>query len=86
MLYRVPGFLAIVLFGSPTTRPPSPASKMSFFVSLPVCRRSGLLKGEGERVGKEPNHTTARKPGPVCIIQYSKVEGTLTISYVKDSC
>jgi hypothetical protein len=27
--------------------------------------------GEGEQVAEEPNHTTARKPGPQYIIQYS---------------
>ncbi len=25
----------------------------------------------GEGVGEKPNHTTTRKPGPPCIIQYS---------------
>jgi hypothetical protein len=51
--------------------PPSPVSKLSLFLGLPVCRRSSLLTGEGERVGEEPNHTTARKPGPLEIIHYS---------------
>ncbi len=41
--------------------------QVSLFISLPVCRRSSLLTGEGE----EPNHMTARKPGPLYIIQYS---------------
>jgi hypothetical protein len=27
------------------------------------------MKG-GEKVGEEPNHTTARKPGPLSILQY----------------
>ncbi len=36
--------------------PPSPVSKLSLFLSLPVCRRSSLLMGEGEGVGEEPNH------------------------------
>ncbi len=50
--------------------PPSPISKLSLFLSLPMCRRSGLLTRDGEGVGEEPNHTTARKPGPLWIIQY----------------
>jgi hypothetical protein len=48
--------------------PPSPVSKLPLFLSLPVCRRSSLLTGEGggreaEVVGMESNHTTERKPG-----------------------
>jgi hypothetical protein len=39
------------------------------FFSLPVGRRSSLLTGEGERGWEEPNHTTARKPGPLLIVQ-----------------
>jgi hypothetical protein len=30
---------------------------------------------EGDVVVEEPNHTTARKPGPLCVIQYSLGEG-----------
>ncbi len=48
-------------------RPPtplhSPVRKVSLFLSLPVCRRSSLLTGKG--VGEEPNHTNARKLGPL---------------------
>jgi hypothetical protein len=46
-------------------------------LSLPMCRLSTVeLTGgkggrEGERDGEEPNHTTARMPGPLEIIQYS---------------
>jgi hypothetical protein len=47
-----------------TPRPPhspSPVSNLSIFLSLPVCRRSSLLTGEGvEVVGEEP-----RKPEPL---------------------
>ncbi len=40
--------------------------KLSLFLRLPVCRRSSFLTGEGwERVGEEPNHTTAIKLGPL---------------------
>jgi hypothetical protein len=44
---------------------PSPVSKLSFFLCLPVCRWSSLLMGEWEAVGEEPNHTTSRKPDPL---------------------
>jgi hypothetical protein len=39
-----------------------------------------LLTGEGEGVVEEPNHATARKPGPRYLIQYS-----LTNSYEKSN-
>jgi hypothetical protein len=45
---------------------PSPGSKLSLFLSLPVCRRSSLLTGErGKGMGVEPNHIIARKPHPL---------------------
>ncbi len=47
MIYRVVGFLAVELFGSSPAPYPSPFSKLSFFLSLPICRRSSLLTGEG---------------------------------------
>ncbi len=34
-------------------------------------KRGNLLTGEGEQVGEETNHTTARNPGPLWIIRYS---------------
>jgi hypothetical protein len=39
---------------------PSPVSKLSLFLSLPVCRRSSLLTGDGgkEWGGEEPNLDT----------------------------
>jgi hypothetical protein len=40
-------FLAVGWFGS--TPAPSPVSKSSLFLSLPVCRRSSLLRGGGGR-------------------------------------
>ncbi len=47
MMYRGPGFLAVVWYGS--FLPPSSASKLSIFIGLPVCRRrrSSLLTGKG---------------------------------------
>jgi hypothetical protein len=51
--------------------PLSPVSKLSLLLSLPVCRLASLPTGGGGVVwGEEPNHTTARKPGPLKIIQY----------------
>jgi hypothetical protein len=67
MIYEGPGFLAVG--STPTPLPPfSRQQELPFFLSLPVCRRSSLLMGEGGRgkgAGVEPNHTTARKPGPL---------------------
>ncbi len=40
MIYRGPGFLAVVWFGSSTTPSPSPVTKLSLFLSLPVCHWS----------------------------------------------
>jgi hypothetical protein len=50
--------------------PLSSISKLSLFLSLPVCRRSSLLTGEGEGlgVGVEPNHTTVRRLGLLYIL------------------
>jgi hypothetical protein len=67
MIIRGPGFLEVVWFGSS----PSPsASCLSFSVFLCVAGRVyWQQRGEGE--GKEPNHMTARKPGPLQMSQYS---------------
>ncbi len=51
-----PGFLAVAQFGSPTL---SPVSELTLFHSLPVCRQSGLLTGEGVR--EEANHIRRRE-------------------------
>jgi hypothetical protein len=54
------------LLPTPPSLHPFPLSRLSLFLSLPVCRRSKLLTGErGEGMGEEPNHMTARKPGPL---------------------
>ncbi len=48
MIPKGPGFLAVVWFGSsPTPFPPLLSASCLFFLSLPVCRRSSLLTGEG---------------------------------------
>jgi hypothetical protein len=44
--------------------PPSPISKVSPFLNLPVCRRSSLLTG-AERGGGGGGGAKARKPGPL---------------------
>jgi hypothetical protein len=50
--YRGPGFLEMIrLLRLPL--PPSPVSKLSLFLSLPVCCRSSLLTGEGGGRGAE---------------------------------
>jgi hypothetical protein len=50
MIYRGLSFLVIEWFSSsPTPSPPSPVSKLSLFLRIPVCRRSSLLTGEGRR-------------------------------------
>ncbi len=55
MIYRGPGFLAVVWLGS------SPIN-LSLFLSSPVCRWSSLLTEEGERGwGRSKNHRTAKK-------------------------
>ncbi len=54
--------------------PPPPLlfrQESGLFLSLPVCRRSSLLTGDG--VGEEPNHTTARKRWSFINLQYSSV-------------
>ncbi len=32
-----------------------------------MCDAGLAYDGRGEGVGEDPNHTTARKPGPLCI-------------------
>jgi hypothetical protein len=46
MMNGVLGFLARSYYLAPPP-PPLPVSKLTFFLSLPVCRRSSLLTGEG---------------------------------------
>ncbi len=73
MIYRGPGFLADVWFRiSPTYLPPPLSHQQVVSLSFFMCRRSSLLTAEGpERVGEEPSRTTAKKPGPLYVIQHS---------------
>ncbi len=43
---------------------PSPVSNCLSFCPLCVAGRANWRESVGERAGEEPNHTTARKPGP----------------------
>jgi hypothetical protein len=74
MIYRRPGFLAIIRFGSsPAPSPPLPSARCLYF-SVFLCVASAVMywrNREREVVGKETNHTTARQPAPLYIIQFS---------------
>ncbi len=59
MFYRGSGFLGVGWFGYHTLTS-SPVSKFVSLSQSPVCRRSSLLT----------NNTTARRPGPLQIVQY----------------
>ncbi len=80
MIYRGPGFLAVVWFGS--TPAPSPVSNLTLSV-FKGCRCSSLLTGKegGEGVGVEPNPTIARKLGPLSIVQSSLFPRLLSFTY-----
>ncbi len=53
---------------------PPPSREQVVYLSQSSCVSPvELSEGEGEGVGEEPNHTTARKPYPLKIIQYSLV-------------
>ncbi len=54
MIYIGPSWIAFILSGS--SPPPPPLSKLSLFLSLPVCRRSSLLMTRGR---------SGRKSGPL---------------------
>ncbi len=51
--------------------PPLSGQQVVSFSQSSVCRRCSLLTGLGEWEGQEPNHTTARKPGPLEYVTYS---------------
>ncbi len=71
-MYRGPGLLAVVWFGSSPSPPPSPVSKLDRRHTGRLRKKDNLLTEEGGGgAGEGPNHTTAWKPGPLEIIQYS---------------
>jgi hypothetical protein len=60
MIYRGPGFLAVVLIRLfALALPLSPVSKLSLFLSLQMFRRPSLLTGEGRRGAKSYDHYKA---------------------------
>jgi hypothetical protein len=63
MIYRGSRFLVIVSFGSTPTPSPSPVSKLSLFLRIPVCLLVVQLTDEGreEAAGVESNNKIARK-------------------------
>ncbi len=70
MAYRGPGFCAVVWFGSSHTPSLPAVSCLSFSVFLHVAGRVYCTEGRGRGWGRSPN-TTARKPCPPWVIQYS---------------
>jgi hypothetical protein len=57
-IYRGPGFLAVVSFGSsPTPSPPLPSVNSTGDTGRPR-KINNLLAGKGEGVGEDSNHTT----------------------------
>ena len=72
MIYREPGFLAVVWFSSSPTPSPPLVSKLDRRHTERLRNKRQLFDRRGGKgVGEEPNNTTARKPGPLGIIQYS---------------
>ncbi len=65
-------FQAFLLSYDSAPRPPLyPLSRQQVVsLSQPSCVSPVEFTGGGDGVGEEPNHTTARKPGPLHIIQY----------------
>ncbi len=64
MVYRGPGFLAVAWFGSSPA--PSPLFRQQVVsLSHSSCVSPVDITYGGDGVGEEPNHTIARKPGPL---------------------
>jgi hypothetical protein len=75
MIYRGPGFLAVVYNSAP--HPPlSPLSSPSLFLSLPVCRRSSLLTEWGGRGGRGAKSYDLEKAWPS--INHSILSGNIS--------
>jgi hypothetical protein len=61
MYYRRPGLISIVWFFYSSLLSPANCLSFSVFFEAPV----DLIDERGRGGGKEPNHTTERKPGPL---------------------
>jgi hypothetical protein len=72
MIYRAPGFLAVVLFGSSPTPFLHLSNNLPLFLCLPVCRRSSLLTGRGVGDGRGAK-------------SYDREKATLAVSDVRKS-
>ncbi len=63
IIYRGPGFIEVAWFGSSST---PPVSKLEPATNRKNEKeRQDLTGEEGPGMGEEPNHTKARKPGPL---------------------
>ncbi len=76
MIYRGPGFLAVVWFALPSV-----ASRLDRRHTKRWEREETTCWREGEGVDEEPNHTTVRKPGLLLVIQYSLYSLILGLSF-----
>ncbi len=82
MISRGPDFLTVVWFGSSPPLTPLLRQQVFSLSQSPCVSPVERIDGKGgERVGEELNHTTASKPGPLKIIQYSVVQLILAIHY-----
>jgi hypothetical protein len=76
MIYRGPGFLAVVWFALPSV-----ASRLDRRHTKRWEREETTCWREGEGMDEEPNHTTVRKPGLLLVIQYSLYSLILGLSF-----
>jgi hypothetical protein len=71
MFYRGPGFPPTLRFAPPLPTPPLASqqvvslSQSSYVSPVELAGREMVGEEVGEGVGMEPNHTIARKPGPL---------------------
>jgi hypothetical protein len=83
MIYRGPGFLAVVCLA------PSPSCQQVISLSQSSCVSPVVLTDGTSRmrgVGEEPKYTTAKQPGSLQIIQYSLLFATKDINKICVHC